>query len=143
MPPGCFENKVDSNLKIYPIIYHYLHWKIFITIYVLKILADLRDVIFSKNKFLHFGCCSNYFCVFFTTLSNSTTIHMMFNGSNAWRFQPAQKNILKANQRLFLFVELTVVEKLDISLLLNRPNTLTVNRPLLGFSSDSWALFSI
>lgn len=69
MPPGCFENKVDSNLKIYPIIFHYLHWKIFITIYVLKILADLRDVIFSKNKFLHFGCCSNYsLCILYYTI---------------------------------------------------------------------------
>lgn len=84
MPPGCTENKVDSNLKIYPIIYHYLHWKIFITIYVLKILADLRDVIFSKNKnFSILGVVQIILCVFFTTLSNSTTIHMMFNGSNA------------------------------------------------------------
>ena len=80
-------------------------------------------------------------CAIITVLLNFTAIHVMLNGqSNGWCLQPAKKNS-KTNQRLLLFVELTVFEKLDITLLLNRPNTLNVNRPLIGFSCGRCFLF--
>ena len=74
---GASKKKADSNLKIYLIIYHYLHWKIFIMIYVLKILADLRHEICTKNKYLHNGCChvaQTIFCVIIKVLVNFTAI---------------------------------------------------------------------
>ena len=46
-------------------------------IYVLKILADLRDEICTKNKYLHNGCChvaQTIFCVIIKVLVNFTAI---------------------------------------------------------------------
>lgn len=90
----------------------------------LNYLQTLEIKSFVKINIFTMYIAQSILCVFITVLLHFTAMHTMLNGSNAWCFKLKRNS--KNQSAIVLFVEVTTVEKLAISLVLN---TLSVNRP--------------